>query len=536
MKVKLICCLLALCFLIGCAGPKTDDGEPALPDIDENAYGGTELVARPAADNVFSLNFDPTAGTNPIRVTNATNLQVAPLIYEFLFYVDEDFSTVTSGLVTDYRTDDFIWWTFTIDTTHSFSDGSPLTAKDIAYSIRVAQQSDYYASHLRDVYGASDLGDGTLAVSVNKANSQLPAMLNIPIIPYGAYNEEFPLGSGPYQLSATHGALVLNEANSRAGDMPVDRIYLRDYMDPTERITAFEEGLLDLVTNDPAGMYNLGYGSVKETRYYDTTNLHYIGFNTRGNYFQSYLVRCAVGYLVDRDYVVKGLMNGYGAAAALPCHPRSPLYDAEYAARFTYDPEMAATLFREGGVDDLDDDGKLEILVTGIIVELNIKFIVNTDSSVKVTAARRITDELNALGITTTLYELDWDEYLYALNNGDFDMYYGELRLPVDWDIRPLFDVPSESARRQGLWGMNYSHTLDTAYSAAYDAYLAADETERYQKFQDASHYVVDSGFLIPICFERREMLTHRDAVGGAHPTQWDLFNRFDEWTINLDS
>ena len=185
---------MTACLLTACAGPRTGNGELPLPpdvDIDENASGGTELVARPAADDVFSLNFDPTAGTNPIRVSNATNLQIAPLIYEFLFYVDEDFNTsaVTSDLVTDYRTDDFIWWTFTIDTTHCFSDGSPLTAKDIAYSIRVAQQSDYYASHLRYIYGASDLDDKTLAVSVNKANSQLPAMLNLPIIPYGSYNE-----------------------------------------------------------------------------------------------------------------------------------------------------------------------------------------------------------------------------------------------------------------------------------------------------------------------------------------------------------
>ncbi len=531
---------LTISLLTGCAGPRASGGQDPGGGVPEEQFSGQELDGRgqtlsapPAADSVFTLNYDPEGSMNPIRVSSATNYQFFSLIYDCVFTVDEDF-TFSSDVITEYHTDDFSWWVFTVDTSICFSDGTPLTAKDVAYSIRMCQQSSYYASRLRSIYGCSAVDESTFAISASRPNSQLPATLNVPIIKYGELNEEFPAGTGPYRLNEDHTALERVPNGRHAAELPLDTIYLHDYMDPTERITAFEEGRLDLVTNDPAGMYNLGYGGAKETRYYDTTNLHYIGFNTRSNYFQTYLTRCAVSYLLDRDYLVKNLMHGSADIAVLPCHPRSSLYDAGYAESVRYDPEMAARLFQEGGVEDLDDDGALEVLVTGIVVELRVKFVVNTDSAVKVLAARRLTEELNSLGITTSLYELGWEEYIYALASGDFDLYYGEMRLGPDWNLRPLFEVPNAASQREGLWGLNYARTTDLRYGELYNDYLAADETERYDRFQEAARYVVDSGLILPLCFERREILTHRDAVSGIHPTQYDLFNRFTEWNISF--
>lgn len=528
-----LCLLLAAACLLTACGDRRGGEEPE-PDYEDYLSGSTELVMRQASDSVFTLNYDPEASINPIRSKSAVNLQFSSLIYDSVFTVDEDFNW-SSEIVTEYRTEDFAWWVFEIDTSIVFSDGTPMTAADVAYSIRLAQQSSQFGGRLSCIYGVSALSDESFAISAAQAISRLPAMLNIPIIKKGDAYEDYPLGTGPYMLDRERCALVLNPLNRHASEMPLKAVHLRPYLEVTARIAAFDEAALDLVTNDPTGLYNLGYGGTNETRYYDTTCMHYIGFNTQGNFFQSGLVRAAVGRLVDRTYVVESLMNGCGVAAALPVHPRTELYDEAYAASLQYDPAMAERLFRDGGVEDLDQDGALEVMVTGIIVELDIKFIVNNDSTVKVREARRLTEELNALGVTTTLYELSWEDYTNALIAGEYDMYYGEIMLSADWNLGKLFAVPGEKARKEGLWGMNYARNTDENYAARYAEFLGAPEgPSQKSAFLAAAQYVGENGFIIPICFERREILTHRGVVSGIRATQYDLFHRFVDWTFDF--
>lgn len=535
---KLAALLAAACLLLSGCG-----AENAEPDSEADVQGvatSQEVEETAAADAVFSVNYDPEAGINPIKADSSTNMLFWSLMYDQVFTVDQDFS-FSSELVTDYVTTDNIWWVFNVDTSIAFTDGSTLTAADIVYSIQKAQQSDYYSNRLSVIYGISTMGDGCFAITTKYADSQLPALLNIPVIKYGSINDETPAGSGPYQLSEDGSKLVLFEENRHASEMPIDEIYLKTYTDTAEKISAFEASLLDIVTNDPTGMYNLGYGSSNEIRYYDTTNLHYLGFNMSSSFFQSSLCRYAVNFAIDRDYVVDELMNGCGTATPIPVQRSSGLYDEDYAEKFVYDLEKCAALFESANVKDHDNDGQLEFLITGIVVEINLDFIVNNDSTVKVQAARKLAEDLNSIGITTTLRELSWDDYIKALETGDFDMYYGEIRMTPDWNLAYLFEEYDSNIYKYDNTGekwvdvkMNYARCADSNYSSLYYEYLAANEAGRYSAFQDACRYLLENGGIVPVCFEKRQMLTHRGVVGGAAATQYDLFNKFSEWTINL--
>ena len=532
-KKWILLLLAALCLLSACGTQEALPREE-LPDVLGSSDLGTELKEAAPADRVFSLNYDPDGNMNPIRADNSTNMQFWSLMYDSVFTVDENFN-VSSEVVTNVSSDDYIWWVFTVDTTIPFTDGSTMTAADIVYSIQRAQQTSYYGSRLSIIYGISAMSKDCFAITTKYANSQFPALLNIPIIKKDTYFDDVPVGSGPYRLSPGGDRLELFVGNRHARELPVSTVYLVDCTDVSEKIRGFEDARLDLVTNDPTGMYNLGYGSNNEVRYFDTSNLHYIGFNMDSMYFSGFPARRAVNYVLDRDYITDELMGGCGLASALPVHPHSQLFDAEYAEEFRYSPTNASTLFEMAGVSDYDHDGSLEMLVTGIVVELNIRFIVNNDSTAKVMAARHICEELNAIGITTTLRELSWTDYISALENGDYDMYYGELRLSPDWNLSELFR-PRET-RREGapFVGINYANVRDTAYCDLYAAYLAAgDESARAQSFAEVCRYIGDTGVILPICFERRELLTHRNVVSGAKPTQYDTFHNFYEWKIDL--
>jgi len=533
---KLIMILLSVSLLLtGCGGKKENAGDESEQEQAYSPLDGADAhPLRQAVDDVFSLNFDPEGGTNPLQATSSYNMQFWGLLYDSVFTVDDNFN-VTSEIVSSVDSDDYVWWVFHMNTDIRFSDGTPLTAADVAYSIRRAAQSGYYQERLSSIYGISALGDDTFAITTAYANSQLPALLNIPIIKNGEYFEDWPIGSGPYMLNEDHTALVRNPESRHAAEMPLDTVYLKSYADTTARITAFENAGIDLVTNDPTGMFYLGYGSSNETRYFDTTNMHYIGFNMKGMFFQYFRIRQALGYAIDREYIAENLMSGCAVAATLPVHPKSVLYDMNFAQSLSYDPEKAVTLFNAAGLGDLDNDGGNELLVTGIVVELDIKFIVNNDSSAKVAAARHICDELNDMGVTTKLYELTWDDYIKALETGDYDMYYGEIRLMPNWDISALFRI-YEGKRNEDtpFEGLNYAQNTDKTYCELYDAYLAAPDTDRPETFQAVLKYVAEGAPILPVCFERRQILTHRGVVTGINATQYDLFNKFSEWTINL--
>ena len=535
-KKRILILMAALCLLSGCGvggdtGPKEE-----LPEVFEAIPSGTEVKEPTAADQVFSLNYDPDGSMNPVLAKSSGNMQLWSLMYDSVFTVDENFE-VSSEVVTEVKSDDYIWWVFNIDTSILFTDGSNLTAADIVYSIQRAQQTEYYGRRLNIIYGISAMSSDCFAITTKYANSSFPALLNIPIVKKDTFFDDIPVGSGPYQMAAAGDRLVLFPGNRHAAEMPVSTIYLKDCTDVSTMISAFEDATLDLVTNDPTGMYNLGYGSNNETRYYDTSNMHYIGFNMESMYFMTYPARRAVSYVLDRDYFVSELMDGCGVVSTLPVHPKSTLYDEEYAESFFHDPDKAAALFETAGVQDYDNDGALEMLVTGIVVELKIKFIVNNDSTAKVMAARRICEELNALGITTILRELTWTDYINALETGDYDMYYGEIRLSPDWNLSELFR-PREKKKddeSDSFSGLNYGNFRDPAYVSLYDTYLAeGDPVARAKAFDEVCRYIGDTAAILPICFERRELLTHRGVVTGISPTQYDIFNKFYDWTITL--
>ncbi|MCD8375064.1 MAG: hypothetical protein LUC20_08255, partial [Oscillospiraceae bacterium] len=124
------------------------------------------------------------------------------------------------------------------------------------------------------------------------------------------------------------------------------------------------------------------------------------------------------------------------------------------------------------------------------------------------------------------LYELGYDDYVNCLLEGDYDFYYGEIRLTPDWSLLSLLDSEQD---------VSYSHVVDSQYAELIKAYLGADDASRYELYQEALRYVMENGAIVPICFERRQILTHRGVVSGINATQYDLFNRFQDWTITFD-
>ena len=256
--------------------------------------------------------------------------------------------------------------------------------------------------------------------------------------------------------------------------------------------------------------------------------MQYIGFNMAEEFTCYPEIRKAISYAVDREYIAETIYNGSANVATLPIPPTNPLYNKDLAAQFNYNLGTAARLFASKGVQDYDADGICEYQLPGGIAEITLDFIVAADNTDKVKAAKRITEDLNSIGIPVKLRQLSWTDYVNAIVYEQYDMFYGEIKLTADFS---LIDMLSTNGVK------NFYNMTDSQVYDLVTQYLGSrTETERKQNCDIMCQYVAENGYIIPVCFEEQQVLTHRDVVSGLQPTQYNLFYNFKEWEINPEA
>ena len=521
MKTKYTALALALLLLLSCFGCGKQEEKKQEQEKNDS------VVAEVVSDGKFTLNYSPNASMNPYTTTSELNRFVGQLAYETLTIVDGSF-LVHPGLFTEWSSDDGVTWTFRVDTSRKFHDGHAMSAADAAYSIQCAKESDTYSMRLRHVTSA-EMGEeeGTVIVKMDAANTQLPVLLNIPVIGNNSLGMNLPAGTGPYRFESDGQSLTVFAEHPNASKMPVDTIELSSFPNMEDIVNAFSSGTLDLVCNDPTGSIDLGFGTVSEARQYSTTNLQYIGFNTNGAFFLSSERRAAFTRLIDRAYAV-AMLNDSAVASPLPFHPVSPYYDEALSASLTFDLEVGQKMLEQAKIVDYDADDKREYLAgtdESSMQEISLTFLVCSDSTKKTAIVNKIAGDLNALGITVSVKSLAWDEYLAALNAGNFDLYYGEVRLGADFDLAPLL-APGGA--------VNYGGISTTLFSEANTTYLASGADTRAAAAKQLLQLVADNAPVIPVCFEKHEVCAHRGIVGGFSPTQYNIFDNLTEWVIRI--
>ena len=329
----------------------------------------------------------------------------------------------------------------------------------------------------------------------------LPYVLNVPIIKAGQAKEITPIGCGPYMFSEDGNSLVAFDEYKKRDTLPFDIIELKEYETIEERIDAFEDGEVNLVVNDRTGKNSLGYGGKNEIRYFTTLNLHYFGFNMADEFVSKPGVRYAMQFALNREEAAKVFLNNNALPTVAAVHPRSELYSQDLARSVNYNMDSCLTSFNNAGVTDADNDGKLENMMYGIPVEINVDLIVCADGAGKGDIARKFAKELSTIGVTVSVRELSWQDYNTALQEGEFDMYYAEVRIPGDFNIQNMFEEEGS---------LNFGKILDDELIYVIDDFLAAGDDTRADKCYNMMNVFLNKSPIIPICFERRELIMHR--------------------------
>ena len=521
----LLALTLAVSLLSGCSGKQLDfswftskfTGKTAeqTQAEQEAAAETTEPETTAVTTEVFSdissfgLAYQKSYGMHPYNCESLNNRCIISFLYEPLFVVSSTFQ-VWPVLASSYDvSSDGLTTTVSLRSGITFHDGSPLTAADVVYSLTASRGTTYYGSRLRRVTSIEATDTYTVTLTTDTAYECLPLLLDIPIIKDGSADLPVPPGTGPYQYDEAGEQLVRNTGwwQQTAPIVDFDTISLTLVETTAQVRDNFEYENVNMVLTDPNSAAFAGFHNDYEL--WDETSpiMQYIGYNITSKVFSNYGLRSAITYAINREHIATDIMSGFAQPAVLPTVPQTTFYDAKLANTYDYNLSKFQQQLDNASVEDMDHDGVLDLYVPslGYAVSVSGTMIVCSSSYQRVEAATEVVNTLNSLGFKLTLKTMELSEYQQALNTGNFDLYYGEVRLSSNFDLSPFFSVYGSLC----YGGLDDSVMLNLCNQAL------ANNGNSYNLYKR----LCERGYITPVLFKNLAVYTTRGSI--AHPTDY---------------
>jgi len=315
----------------------------------------------------------PGSDLDPIKVNNQGALGTLGQSGEYLIFSDSELKAVPRLAESWKPNEDGSQWTFKIREGVKFHDGKPMTAEDVAATFNLHADPDNGSNALSAFTGVLGKGgaqatdDTTVVFELEAPNGNFPFNTssdnyNMIILPKGFDPTTWPknfMGTGPWKLEKyTPNVGVKYTQNpdywdTRRQPLP-DRNEIKYYEKEDAAILAIQGQEIDLLAQFSAvngkALLTDPNVNVLELRASQHRQLH---MRTDKEPFNDKRVRQAVALLINRDNVVKGLLEekaDYGNDS--PFAPVYPSTDKSVAQR-KQDIEKAKALISESGKTDL---------------------------------------------------------------------------------------------------------------------------------------------------------------------------------------
>lgn len=312
-----------------------------------------------------TITFANTTDVSSLDPRNANSTAMATILahlYNGLLKTDEK-GKVIPDLAESYKQISPTEWEFTLKKGVTFQDGTPLTADDVKYTIdTIADPSKNFKLKADFSFMKAEVKDPEhVIIRTDMPYASFPLRLTyVKIIPK-AYVEkvgdaEFakkPIGTGPYQfVEWDKGDRLVMKAYDQyfEGAPKVKKVVFRVIPESAARIAALESGEADIAATIPTSEIQRLKGEKGITVVGGpTTRVVYIGINAKDCApLQNEKVRQALNYAVDKDAVIKGVLDGYATKIATISTPEYEGYDPSVKP-YEYDPDKAKQLLAEAG-------------------------------------------------------------------------------------------------------------------------------------------------------------------------------------------
>lgn len=315
----------------GASGAPAQATSAAVPSAAGGPVSGGTLTFARAAD-IFT--FDPYNTQDDRSIF--TELQ----IYERLVRLSADGKGVDPELATSWTVaPDGLTATFTLRDGVKFSDGTPLTADDVVFSLtRAIDQKGSWGFLFSPIKDVVKVDDHTVKLDMTQAFAPLlPALSTFAASIYSKANfqkqgdaaGDHPLGTGAFMLDkwdkGSQLVLVKNPDYWQAGKPYLDKLVFTVVADDNARVLQLQSGAVDVIDFVPPNQVAPLKANGDNVVQINGTAVDWITLNNQVAPLNDAKVRCAMAWAIDRDAIAKNIFFGL-ATPARSLLPSTTLY------------------------------------------------------------------------------------------------------------------------------------------------------------------------------------------------------------------
>lgn len=466
---------------IACSG----SGDEASDSTSEPTRGGDAVV----------LIHEPTAqDMNKLTTFVQGTFWCTEQVFEALTFVDQE-GQLQPLLAEEWEvSDDDLSWTFRIREGVEFSDGTPMDADDVAFSIEdAARPENPIGILLQTLESVEAVDPSTVEVRLKSPNPGLPEALagfNMAIVPedWGGQSEEVfyenPVGTGPFMIDSAEGAwvkgteirFIRNDNYWQEGKPYLDSLTIRTVNEEEQRILQLRGNQAHLIFGPDVSQPALDLEQSEGITVYNlpTYRTLFMGLNVGFEPFADEHVRRAIAHAIDRESLRSALFD-FPIISGSYIPTELSVHDPE--AGLPFDLELAKEELRQS---DYADGFEVSLLI-------------DAGSTQESTLAQVLQEQLAEIGVTLNIRRLDLGARIEALVTSEFEMIVQDINQvtadPAEmtaWAVEPSFGAFF-------FTGYDDPELADLATQAGREA----DPDQRAELYSQVQQQVAEAAYII---------------------------------------
>jgi peptide/nickel transport system substrate-binding protein len=435
----------------------------------------------------FARSIAPTQ-LDPANSIIAGDVYTLDKIFEPLF-VASPTGKLTPWLAESYTVSkDNKTFTFKLRPGVKFSDGKPLTAADVVFSINRARTDKKGPLSFLDFAIKSIVAKGSSTVVAHLSSPWAPFLSDMSVFAngimpanYGGKSEaEFfknPIGTGPFTLTgftsdASTLTLKANPNYWQKGKPYLDAIEFLNVDDDNQRVLQLRGGQADVIdTVPPANVKALGSDSSLDVKLFPAWQVDLLVLNEKQPQFADRNVRRAISYAIDRPALVNAASFGTAKPGGSFFPPSLQYYSAKTPVLAFNAAKAKAELAKSA---KYAKGFKTTLLIDGGVQKWR-------------TFAQIIQQQLKPIGIDVTIRALDHAAFEEAFQKFDYDMFIDYAINDIsDPDEMASFELDFKSGGSTSYWSSYNSAPVTALVHQAQAEFNPAKRAALYAKIQAA--------------------------------------------------